>query len=150
MLDICLVLLWWSTQLLDLLYFFQVGNLCAPVEEWTVGGTALTSLMDVERRHGTHCDLWECLLTLIPILQFSISFNNPWSPFCYKILILGYITNSVAAGIEPKFWFYILYVFCGVSISASCYFWQHLIMLKFHRFYVHSFIWLLSLMFCGL
>lgn len=30
----------------------QVGNLAAPVEEWTVGGTALTSLMDVERRHG--------------------------------------------------------------------------------------------------
>ncbi|KAF7811212.1 pyrophosphate--fructose 6-phosphate 1-phosphotransferase subunit beta [Senna tora] len=29
-----------------------VGNLSAPVEEWTVGGTALTSLMDVERRHG--------------------------------------------------------------------------------------------------
>ena len=30
----------------------QVGNLCAPVEQWTVGGTALTSLMDVERRRG--------------------------------------------------------------------------------------------------
>ncbi|KAK1272904.1 Pyrophosphate--fructose 6-phosphate 1-phosphotransferase subunit beta 2 [Acorus gramineus] len=30
----------------------KVGNLAAPVEEWTVGGTALTSLMDVERRHG--------------------------------------------------------------------------------------------------
>jgi hypothetical protein len=30
----------------------QVGNLAAPVAEWTVGGTALTSLMDVERRHG--------------------------------------------------------------------------------------------------
>lgn len=30
----------------------QVGNLTAPVEKWTVGGTALTSLMDVERRHG--------------------------------------------------------------------------------------------------
>ncbi|KAI8009800.1 Pyrophosphate--fructose 6-phosphate 1-phosphotransferase subunit beta 1 [Camellia lanceoleosa] len=30
----------------------SVGNLNAPVEEWTVGGTALTSLMDVERRHG--------------------------------------------------------------------------------------------------
>ncbi|ONK59554.1 uncharacterized protein A4U43_C08F7660 [Asparagus officinalis] len=30
----------------------EVGNLCAPVEEWTVGGTALTALMDVERRHG--------------------------------------------------------------------------------------------------
>ncbi|XP_052183091.1 pyrophosphate--fructose 6-phosphate 1-phosphotransferase subunit beta [Diospyros lotus] len=30
----------------------SVGNLAAPVGEWTVGGTALTSLMDVERRHG--------------------------------------------------------------------------------------------------
>ncbi|GMJ14563.1 hypothetical protein like AT1G12000 [Hibiscus trionum] len=30
----------------------SVGNLCAPVQEWTVGGTALTSMMDVERRHG--------------------------------------------------------------------------------------------------
>ncbi|KZV16133.1 pyrophosphate--fructose 6-phosphate 1-phosphotransferase subunit beta-like [Dorcoceras hygrometricum] len=30
----------------------SVGNLTAPVGEWTVGGTALTSLMDVERRHG--------------------------------------------------------------------------------------------------
>ena len=26
--------------------------MAAPVEEWTAGGTALTSLMDVERRHG--------------------------------------------------------------------------------------------------
>lgn len=31
----------------------QVANLAAPVEQWTVGGTALTALMDVERRHGT-------------------------------------------------------------------------------------------------
>ncbi|KAK1418170.1 hypothetical protein QVD17_27310 [Tagetes erecta] len=30
----------------------SVGNLGAPVKDWTVGGTALTSLMDVERRHG--------------------------------------------------------------------------------------------------
>lgn len=30
----------------------SVGNLAAPVAEWTVGGTALTSMMDVERRHG--------------------------------------------------------------------------------------------------
>ncbi|KAF8030244.1 hypothetical protein BT93_E2632 [Corymbia citriodora subsp. variegata] len=30
----------------------SVANLAAPVSEWTVGGTALTSLMDVERRHG--------------------------------------------------------------------------------------------------
>ncbi|KAI3951168.1 hypothetical protein MKW98_028572 [Papaver atlanticum] len=27
----------------------SVGNLSAPVEEWTVGGTTLTVLMDVER-----------------------------------------------------------------------------------------------------
>ncbi|KAJ8554554.1 hypothetical protein K7X08_025232 [Anisodus acutangulus] len=30
----------------------SVGNLGAPIGDWTVGGTALTSLMDVERRHG--------------------------------------------------------------------------------------------------
>ncbi|KAB1209920.1 Pyrophosphate--fructose 6-phosphate 1-phosphotransferase subunit beta 1 [Morella rubra] len=30
----------------------SVGNLGAPAEEWTVGGTPLTSLMVVERRHG--------------------------------------------------------------------------------------------------
>ncbi|KAF5728560.1 pyrophosphate--fructose 6-phosphate 1-phosphotransferase subunit beta [Tripterygium wilfordii] len=30
----------------------SVGNLSTPVEEWTASGTALTSLMDVERRHG--------------------------------------------------------------------------------------------------
>ncbi|KAJ0018553.1 hypothetical protein Pint_09781 [Pistacia integerrima] len=29
-----------------------VGNLSASVDQWTVGGTALTALMDVERRHG--------------------------------------------------------------------------------------------------
>ena len=34
------------------MFCLQVGNLGAPVAEWTVGGTALTSLMDVERRHG--------------------------------------------------------------------------------------------------
>ena len=36
----------------DLFVSLQVGNLAAPVAEWTVGGTALPSLMDVERRHG--------------------------------------------------------------------------------------------------
>ncbi|VFQ89612.1 unnamed protein product [Cuscuta campestris] len=30
----------------------SVGNLAASVSDWTVGGTALTALMDVERRHG--------------------------------------------------------------------------------------------------
>ncbi|XP_031124473.1 pyrophosphate--fructose 6-phosphate 1-phosphotransferase subunit beta-like [Ipomoea triloba] len=32
----------------------SVGNLAAPVSEWTVGGTALTAMMDVERRHGKY------------------------------------------------------------------------------------------------
>ncbi|KAL2228153.1 UNVERIFIED_CONTAM: Pyrophosphate--fructose 6-phosphate 1-phosphotransferase subunit beta 2 [Sesamum indicum] len=32
-------------------FMIQVGNLSAPVEKWAAGGTALTSLMDVERRH---------------------------------------------------------------------------------------------------
>ncbi|MFS7953812.1 putative diphosphate--fructose-6-phosphate 1-phosphotransferase [Helianthus anomalus] len=31
---------------------YFVENLAAPVAEWIVGGTPLTSLMDVERRHG--------------------------------------------------------------------------------------------------
>lgn len=43
----------------------QVGNLGAPVEEWTVGGTALTSLMDVERRRG------------IPPLSPLSTYNKP-------------------------------------------------------------------------
>ena len=30
----------------------SVANLTAPASEWTVGGTALTQLMDVERRKG--------------------------------------------------------------------------------------------------
>ncbi|CAH9125519.1 unnamed protein product [Cuscuta epithymum] len=30
----------------------SVGNLAASVSDWTVGGTPLTALMDVERRHG--------------------------------------------------------------------------------------------------
>ncbi|XP_058768828.1 uncharacterized protein LOC131642617 [Vicia villosa] len=32
-------------------HYITVGNLCASVEEWTVGRTELTSLMDVERRY---------------------------------------------------------------------------------------------------
>jgi pyrophosphate--fructose-6-phosphate 1-phosphotransferase len=30
----------------------SIGNLTAPSKDWTVGGTALTELMDVERRKG--------------------------------------------------------------------------------------------------
>ncbi|KAG4965097.1 hypothetical protein JHK85_040072 [Glycine max] len=48
---------------------YSVGNLCAPVEEWIVGGTALTSLMDVERRHGIHCDLLTVAWLVLP--QFA-------------------------------------------------------------------------------
>ncbi|PQQ02651.1 pyrophosphate--fructose 6-phosphate 1-phosphotransferase subunit beta [Prunus yedoensis var. nudiflora] len=36
----------------DIIGVSRLGICAAPVEEWTVGGTALTSLMDVERRHG--------------------------------------------------------------------------------------------------
>ncbi|MFS7950238.1 putative protein-serine/threonine phosphatase [Helianthus anomalus] len=35
-----------------------VGNLAAPVAEWIVGGTPLTSLMDVRRRHGKKNQSW--------------------------------------------------------------------------------------------
>ncbi|KAE8728847.1 Pyrophosphate--fructose 6-phosphate 1-phosphotransferase subunit beta 1 [Hibiscus syriacus] len=45
----------------------SVGNLCVPVEEWTVGGTALTSMMDVERRHGS--------VTLQPITSINCKFK---------------------------------------------------------------------------
>lgn len=48
---------------------YQVGNLAAPVEEWTVGGTALTALMDVERRHGT--------TTCSSLHQFSTQYTSP-------------------------------------------------------------------------
>ncbi|CAL5391148.1 unnamed protein product [Camellia sinensis] len=50
----------------------SVGNLNAPVEEWTVGGTALTSLMDVERRHGKFKPvIKKAMVELEGPLQFS-------------------------------------------------------------------------------
>ncbi|XVF71850.1 hypothetical protein PTKIN_Ptkin12aG0072500 [Pterospermum kingtungense] len=48
----------------------SVGNLTAPVEEWTVGGTTLTSLMDVERRHGI--SLYTLLRTALLPEPFSL------------------------------------------------------------------------------
>jgi hypothetical protein len=45
----------------------QVGNLAAPAAEWTVGGTSLTSLMDVERRHGKFLEPWRIIYDLIRI-----------------------------------------------------------------------------------
>lgn len=56
----------------------QVGNLTAPVEKWTVGGTALTSLMDVERRHG--------------ILFYPIKRNNMLKLGGFNDLIEGPLT----------------------------------------------------------
>jgi len=64
-------------------FFFlaQVGNLAAPVQEWTVGGTALTSLMDVERRHGNFLaslcfQLMATLLCSCNILLYVYSSSN--------------------------------------------------------------------------
>ncbi|XP_040863139.1 pyrophosphate--fructose 6-phosphate 1-phosphotransferase subunit beta [Glycine max] len=64
----------------------SVGNLCAPVEEWIVGGTALTSLMDVERRHGIHCDLAELLLCPNTYFLNFYSLHDILSPCCYIYL----------------------------------------------------------------
>lgn len=49
-----------------------MGNLAAPVEDWTVGGTALTSLMDVERRHGTQYYNTPFIFNPGPILSVKI------------------------------------------------------------------------------
>ncbi|KAM7506440.1 hypothetical protein LguiA_016893 [Lonicera macranthoides] len=49
---------------------FVVGNLATPVEEWTISGTTLTSLMDVERRH-------DCFLLWI----FGINPSRIWKHF---------------------------------------------------------------------
>ncbi|KAI7744896.1 hypothetical protein M8C21_009273 [Ambrosia artemisiifolia] len=49
----------------------SVGNLAAPVEEWTVGGTALTSLMDVERRHGKFKPVIKKAMVELDVLQID-------------------------------------------------------------------------------
>ena len=68
----------------------QVGNLAAPVEEWTVGGTALTSLMDVERRHGN-----VLAFTLLSTKDFWTMFRHSFAVYssskqyaksCYPLL----------------------------------------------------------------
>ena len=58
--------------LIAVLFFFlaQVGNLAGPVEEWTVGATPLTSLMDVERRHGNFL-AWPCFQLTATLLCSS-------------------------------------------------------------------------------
>ncbi|KAI3703986.1 hypothetical protein L1987_74187 [Smallanthus sonchifolius] len=59
----------------------SVGNLGAPVEDWTVGGTALTSLMDVERRHGKFKSVIKKAMVELegaPFKKFA-SMRNDWS-----------------------------------------------------------------------
>jgi hypothetical protein len=70
----------WSCQFFSSI---QVGNLAAPVEEWTVGGTALTSLMDVERRHGNFL-----AFTLLSTVDFSVySSSKRYVKSCYSLLV---------------------------------------------------------------
>lgn len=62
----------WKHSMTLFLRCLQVGNLGAPVSEWTVGGTALTSLMDVERRHGKiHSKTWASY-SYHPILELKL------------------------------------------------------------------------------
>ncbi|XP_021274377.1 pyrophosphate--fructose 6-phosphate 1-phosphotransferase subunit beta-like [Herrania umbratica] len=59
----------------------SVGNLTAPVDEWTVGGTALTSLMDVERRHGKFKPVIKKAMVEIegaPFMKFA-SLRDDWA-----------------------------------------------------------------------
>ncbi|GLT62894.1 hypothetical protein SLA2020_354970 [Shorea laevis] len=59
----------------------SVGNLAAPVEQWTVGGTALTSLMDVERRHGKFKPVIKKAMVELdgaPFKKFA-SLRNDWA-----------------------------------------------------------------------
>ncbi|XP_073028395.1 pyrophosphate--fructose 6-phosphate 1-phosphotransferase subunit beta-like isoform X1 [Primulina eburnea] len=59
----------------------SVGNLAAPVGEWTVGGTPLTSLMDVERRHGKFKPVIKKAMVELegaPFKKFA-SFREEWA-----------------------------------------------------------------------
>ncbi|GMI93287.1 hypothetical protein like AT1G12000 [Hibiscus trionum] len=80
----------------------SVGNLAAPVEEWTVGGTALTSLMDVERRHGKFKPVIKKAMVELdgaPFKKFA-SVRNDWAiQNCYispgPIQFVGAASNAV-------------------------------------------------------
>ncbi|KAJ8761255.1 hypothetical protein K2173_001311 [Erythroxylum novogranatense] len=59
----------------------SVGNLSAPISEWTVGGTALTALMDVERRHGKFKPVIKKAMVELegaPFKKFA-SMRNEWA-----------------------------------------------------------------------
>lgn len=65
-----------------------MGNLAAPVEDWTVGGTALTSLMDVERRHGTQYYNTLFIFNPGPILSVEFLYSSsPISIFSCELFI---------------------------------------------------------------
>ncbi|KAK8618272.1 hypothetical protein V6N13_132271 [Hibiscus sabdariffa] len=80
----------------------SVGNLAAPVEEWTVGGTALTSLMDVERRHGKFKPVIKKAMVELdgaPFKKFA-SMREDWALMnCYispgPIQFVGAASNAV-------------------------------------------------------
>ncbi|BBN16810.1 diphosphate-dependent phosphofructokinase [Marchantia polymorpha subsp. ruderalis] len=59
----------------------SVGNLTAPSTEWTVGGTALTELMDVERRKGKNKPVIKKAMVELegaPFLKFA-SVRDNWA-----------------------------------------------------------------------
>ncbi|KAJ0796292.1 putative diphosphate--fructose-6-phosphate 1-phosphotransferase [Helianthus annuus] len=59
----------------------SVANLGAPVKDWTIGGTPLTSLMDVERRHGKFKPVIKKAMVELqgaPFKKFS-SMREEWS-----------------------------------------------------------------------
>lgn len=114
-LKLCLfIMLKPQTQFLNLMWNFdQVGNLCAPVEEWIVGGTALTSLMDVERRHGTHFDLWELCFASMVIYWISgkTDIHSYTLLFCY----CNWQLNKLEIFILCIFWTINIYIFLCCS-----------------------------------
>jgi pyrophosphate--fructose-6-phosphate 1-phosphotransferase len=80
----------------------SVGNLAAPVEEWTVGGTALTALMDVERRHGKFKPVIKKAMVELegaPFKKFAAS-RNDWAIYNRyispgPIQFVGPVSNAI-------------------------------------------------------
>lgn len=99
-------ILWLLNWCYKILLDLQVGNLAAPVAEWTVGGTALTSMMDVERRHGMVSSFWnpflfchadDIIVILFPSWQVQamlyiwnvyLDSAHKWEPFCFVIFFV--------------------------------------------------------------
>ncbi|KAI4311962.1 hypothetical protein MLD38_036823 [Melastoma candidum] len=80
----------------------SVGNLAAPVSEWTVGGTALTSLMDAERRHGKYKPVIKKAMVELDGMPFKkfASLREEWAvKNCYispgPIQFVGPVSDAV-------------------------------------------------------